>query len=284
MRLKLAHLAAAILIFGAAFAPAVSAQNPDTMMPEESTAKAKQIVQQLIEALGGPAYLGVRESECDGRRANFGHNGELTGYIEIKNYRRYPDKSRTDFSKKGNIVDIFNGDRGWTLDRGGVSEEPATSVAEFQEQVKRNIDNLLRFRLKEDGLSFRYAGSDTVDLRQVDWVEITDREERTYRLAVDRSSHLLLHSVVITNDETTRQRAEDLVIYSNYQPKDGVVTPLQISRERDGRRTTQFFYDNCKYNSGLPDDLFTRASLEKRGFQLGSAKKDKKIDKNIDRD
>ncbi len=126
---------------------AARAQNPDNMMPEERTAKGKQVLEQLITALGGPTYLDIRESNCDGRLAQFGHNGEMTGYTNFKVYWRYPDKNRTDFSKKGVIVNVYNGDRGWTLDRGGVSELSTAAVADFQEQAKRDINNLLRVRL-----------------------------------------------------------------------------------------------------------------------------------------
>ncbi len=87
------------------------AQNPDNMMPEERAAKGKQVLDQLITALGGPTYLDIRESNCEGRLAQFGHSGELTGYTNFKVYWRYPDKNRTDFSKKGVIVNVYNGDR-----------------------------------------------------------------------------------------------------------------------------------------------------------------------------
>jgi hypothetical protein len=89
------------------------------MAPEASEAKGRQILNQLIAALGGQVYLNERTSECDGRLAQFGHNGALTGYIEFKEYWSYPDKKRTDFAKKGNIIDIYAGDEGWTLDAGG---------------------------------------------------------------------------------------------------------------------------------------------------------------------
>jgi len=46
------------------------------MMPEQSVAKGKQILSDLINALGGPGYTEVRESLCQGRRSQFGHNGE----------------------------------------------------------------------------------------------------------------------------------------------------------------------------------------------------------------
>ena len=283
MRLTLFKFAAVILIAGALIVPSASSQRADMLMPEQSTAKGKQILSDLINALGGAGYSQVRESQCQGRRALFGHNGALTGYIDFIDYRRYPDTDRTeyigkgrntilqsligidglDFAHGGIVITLFHRDQGWTYDRSGVSEVPATAVTDFQEQVKRNIDNLLRLRLNEEGMSVRFGGSDTVDLKQVDWVELTDREQRTFRLAVDRSTHLLVRGVVITKNEETQEIDEDVAIYTNYQLRDSVWVPLQISRERNGRRTSQYFYDTCKFNPGFPDSLFSKDSLKK---------------------
>jgi len=283
VRLTLFKFTAVILIAGALIVPSASSQRADMLMPEQSTAKGKQILSDLINALGGAGYSQVRESQCQGRRALFGHNGALTGYIDFIDYRRYPDTDRTeyigkgrntilqsligidglDFAHGGIVITLFHRDQGWTYDRSGVSEVPATAVTDFQEQVKRNVDNLLRLRLNEEGMSVRFGGSDTVDLKQVDWVELTDREQRTFRLAVDRSTHLLVRGVVITKNEETQEIDEDVAIYTNYQLRDSVWVPLQISRERNGRRTSQYFYDTCKFNPGFPDSLFSKDSLKK---------------------
>ncbi len=283
MRLTLFKFAAVILIAGALIVPSALSQRADMLMPEQSTAKGKQILSDLINALGGAGYSQVHESQCQGRRALFGHNGALTGYIDFIDYRRYPDTDRTeyigkgrntilqsligidglDFAHGGIVITLFHRDQGWTYDRSGVSKVPATAVTDFQEQVKRNVDNLLRLRLNEEGMSVRFGGSDTVDLKQVDWVELTDREQRTFRLAVDRSTHLLVRGVVITKNEETQEIDEDVAIYTNYQLRDSVWVPLQISRERNGRRTSQYFYDTCKFNPGFPDSLFSKDSLKK---------------------
>jgi outer membrane lipoprotein-sorting protein len=252
--------------------PRAIAQNPDTLLPEQSAAKAKQILQQLIDALGGLRYLNVRESDCEGRLARFGHTGELSGFTNFKVYWRYPDKNRTDYYKKGVVINTYNGDQGWTLDRGGVSELPAPAVADFQGLTKKDINNLLRLRLKEPGMVFRYGGQDIVDLKTVDWVEITDPEQRTFRLAVDRSSHFLVRTMVTTEDESTRERSTETSIYSNFQPMDGVRTPLQITGDRDGRRISQVFFASCKYNPGFPEDFFSKAALEKRFSEVGGKK------------
>jgi len=281
VRLKSFYGVCGILAVGAIFVAMpqqhARAQNPDNMMPEEREAKGKQVLNQLITALGGPTYLDIRESNCDGRLAQFGHAGEMTGYTNFKVYWRYPDKNRTDFSKKGVIVNIYNGDQGWTLDRGGVSELSATAVADFQEQAKRDINNLLRVRLKEPGMAIRYGGTDVVDLRTVDFVEITDTEQRDFRLAVDRTTHYLVRSIVTLTDDTSPDRSVETHIYTNYQLMDGVWTPLQITLDRNGRRVNQVFFQSCKYNPGFSEDFFTKAALEKRFSEVGSKKyKDEK--------
>jgi outer membrane lipoprotein-sorting protein len=260
------------MLMAALFLQPLRAQNPENMMPEERAAKGKQILDQLITALGGPTYLDIRESNCEGQLAQFGHGGELAGYTNFKVYWSYPDKNRTDFSKKGVIVNIYNGDRGWTLDRGGVNELSTAAVADFQEQAKRDINNLLRARLKEPGMAIRYGGVDVVDLRTVDWVEITDSEQRDFRLAVDRSSHFLVRSVVTLADDTSPDRSVETHIYTNYQLMDGVQTPLQITLDRNGRRINQVFFRSCKYNPGFSEDFFTKAALDKRFSEVGSKK------------
>jgi outer membrane lipoprotein-sorting protein len=287
VRLKPVHIAIVTLIASFVFAADVRAQRPDSMMPEASAAKGKQILSDLINGLGGAGYTEVRESLCQGRRALFGHNGQLTGYIDFAEYRRFPDKVRMEYVSKGRntilasligidgldfahggiVITLYNGNQGWTYDRSGVNEVPATAVTDFQEQVKRNIDNLLRLRLKEPGMSIRFGGSDTVDLKQVDWVELTDSGERTFRLAVDRSTHLLVRAVVITKDEETKEIDQDAIIYTNYQLKDSVWVPLQVSREHNGRRVSQFFNDTCRFNPGFPNSLFTKDSLSKHGSE-----------------
>lgn len=293
MRLKFAQLTVTIFVAIFLVAPCAPAQRADTMMPEASAAKAKQLLSDLVNALGGPGYTEVRESNCQGRRALFGHNGEMTGFIDIVNYRRFPDKDRTEYVSKGRntilkaligldgldfahggiVITLFNGDQGWSFDRSGVNELPAAAISDFQEQMKRNTDNLLRLRLKEPGMDIRYGGADTVDLKQVEWVEITDSAQRNFRLALDHLTHLLVRSVVTTKDEETQQINEDVTIFSNYQLRDSVWVPLQISREHNGRRTAQIFYENCRFNPGLPDALFTKDSLKKGGSETVLKKK-----------
>jgi len=267
---------------------AATAQDDQFLMPDQSAAKAKQILQEAIVALGGSTYLNVHDSTCTGRIGQFDHSGELTGFGHFIDYEVPPDKERQENLPKRNIIEVYNGDKGWDLDRGGVSEAPQVDLIDFEQGNKIDLDNILRYRIHEPDMIFRYGGPDIVDLKQADWVELVDSDNRTIRIAIAAATHLPLRKVVDTRDPKTRMKSEEIEIYSNYHPLEGIQTPFQITRSRNGIKIFQVFFDKCEYNTNLDSSLFTRASLEDRWDKIGkkdrekSAKKDKadKTDKD----
>ena len=268
MRVKaLASAGILLTLLAGAFlsaAPQSAAQEPEVLMPEQSAAKARQILGQAIEALGGPAYLNVRDITCTGTLSQFGHSGELNGFEKFIDYSIPPYKDRTENIPKRNIIQIFDGDKGWVLDRGGVSEAEASDVAQFQSDIKIDLDNILRHRMNEKDMILRYDGPDVVELKEADWVELVDSDDRTIRIAIARATHLPIQKIVELRDPTTKMRTEVKEFYSNYHPLDGIETPFQVARERNGIKIFQVFFDKCEYNTNLADSLYTRESLDER--------------------
>ena len=273
-RLEIAALIAGILV--SVFLPRVArAQNPDVLMPDASAAKAKAILQQAVEGLGGAAYLNVHNSDCTGRFAQFQHSGEVGGYIEVREYREMPDKNRVEYDPKATIIDLYAGDKGWTLDRSGVDEIPAADMADYLEQLKMQMGYLLRNRLNDASLYFRYGGTDVVDLKEADWAEI-GAQGRTLRIAVGRSDHLPIRAVLQQRDPKTGEQNERSTFYTSYHLINGIQTPFRESRFLNGRQVYQVFWESCSYNVDLPPDFFTRASLEQRFSQEHGKNKKKK--------
>ena len=109
-------------------------------------------------------------------------------------------------------------------------------------------------------------------MKQADWAEVVDSESRSFKLAVDRATHLPIQFVVTTFNSNTQEEIKDTTFYSNWHIQDGVQTAFQIARMRDGKRVFQAFYYGCKYNTGLSPDLFTRESLEQHWKATGHKK------------
>jgi hypothetical protein len=271
------------------------------MLPEQSAAKAKQILQQAIGALGGQAFLTVRDTDCEGRIAQFGSSGEeLMGYTSFRDLWLLPNKDRTEYISKaqntiagfllgadglaishgGVMVTVYSGDEGWILDKSGVSNQPDDLVQTFNEQVKSSMNNMLRSRMNEPGVELNYAGTDLIDMKEAEWIEFSDRDHRDLRMAVDKLTHLPLRWVVTTRDPETRQRTEVTTSYTQYISMDGIKTPLSVVRARNDRKVSQTFLTSCKYNSNLAADLFTRASLEQRSAEVSKKGYKNAKDKN----
>ncbi len=66
IRIRLTIIFGALAIFALSGAAPAHAQNPDTIPAEESAARTKTILQQMIGALGGAAYLNLHDLDALG--------------------------------------------------------------------------------------------------------------------------------------------------------------------------------------------------------------------------
>jgi len=274
----------AILAVAAPGPRSAHAQDDESLMPEQSAAKAKQLIRQTIAALGGDAYLNIRDYVCTGHAAPFEHSGEAGEPTEFKDLWLMPDKNRKEFEahgvnaltlilgipgKVGYTIDVFAGDQGWTMDRSGVNDQSPESISDFQDQLHTSMNNVLRHRLNEPGMTYRYAGADIVDLKPVDWVELVDRDNREMRLAIEQSTHLPLQFVVTNSDPETHEESSRTTKFSEFLPVNGVMIPRNIVTMRNTMMFYQVFYTDCDVNTGLDPNLFTRQSLQERYAKLG---------------
>jgi hypothetical protein len=275
LRLNVRGILAVAVLAGVCLAGATraAAQDDQFLMPEQSAAKARKILDQAVEALGGSAYLNVHDVTCTGRIGQFDHSGEVTGFGKFIDYSQPPFKERQENLPKKNIIEVYNGDKGWDLDRGGVSDAPRADVTDFKEQVQKDLDYILRKRSHEPGMVLRYGGPDVVDLKQAQWVEMVDSDNRTIRIAFADNTHLPIRKSVETRDARLQRKIEEIEYYSNYHPIDGVQTPFQITRERNQIKIFQVFFDKCEYNTSLSDALFTKESLDQRWAQIPNREK-----------
>jgi hypothetical protein len=290
LRVIFRAMAGVILVLGLAWSCgrlAIAGQSQE-LLPDESAAKAKQVLQQVISALGGQAYLNVRDTQCDGRAAQFGTAESLTGFTLFRDLWLLPDKNRVEYLSKGEhtilgflmgadellithggaLITVYTGGGGWTLDKSGVSDEPEDVIKNFNEQLKSGMNHMLRKRLNEPGVEVRYAGTDLIDLKEAEWVEFTDSDHRGMRLGIDKFTHLPLRWIVTTRDPETRVNTDYITSYTQYKALDGVKTPLSIELSRNDRKISQTFLTDCKINSDLAPELFTRSWLEQHASEV----------------
>src|SRR5881394_2537098 len=87
-----------------------------------NAAKARGIVDLGIQALGGQAYLTWRTQSSEGRSYSFHHGEPNSVGTLFWRFKQYPDKERVEVTKKRDIVEIFNGDKGYEVTFRGVRD------------------------------------------------------------------------------------------------------------------------------------------------------------------
>lgn len=233
--------------------------------PAPGAAQAEEVFGKIIEALGGDAYLKIRDLTGRGRLYSF-NRGELAGPGEqhFIYYSRPPDKERQEFGKKGNVVYLYNGEAGWELDRQGIRDMVPEQIESFQEGNRREMGYLLRARQHGEKVQVYYLGREFADNRRMHVVELVNDRAETFKLYADEGTYLPAQFHFRERDALTGEWIDVTEYYGKYVKVQGIQTPMQFTRTRAGFRSLEVFWKEITYNSDLPDELFTRASLEQR--------------------
>src|SRR5262245_66594750 len=77
--------------------------------------RSNAVVDAMVEALGGPTFLDVKEIHTSGRFFSFS-KGELSGSDHFEDYIKMPDMERTEFGGTRNKeININRGSQGWKI-------------------------------------------------------------------------------------------------------------------------------------------------------------------------
>jgi hypothetical protein len=224
---------------------------PANVLPAQT--KANQSIDQMIDALGGPAFLDVKDIHTTGRFFGFSR-GELSSSDIFSDYIKFPDMERAEFgtlSKKS--ITINRGKEGWKI-VGKREPEPlgAAECEEFLKAFQTSIDYVLRFVVKQRQTTIQNVGGEIIDFKRVDVVELRDPEKNRITFYIDRDSHLPVKMQVRRTDDSKVHEEQ----YNNWHKFQGVMTPVYVSRLTDGVKTMEIHLDNAIYNSGPSDKLF----------------------------
>jgi len=221
--------------------------------PAQAQNKTAQLIDQMINALGGAAFVDVQDIHTTGRFFGF-TRGDLTSSDIFADYIKFPDMERTEFgplSRKA--ITINRGAEGWNIP--GKKEpipQTAGETAEFQKGFKTSFDYVLRFVVKDRQTTMQNLPGEMINFKRVDVVELRDRDKNLIRFYIDRDTHLPAKMQVRRTDESKLHEEQ----YNNWHKFEGVMTPLYVARLTDGVKTMEIHLETAAYNSGLSDTLF----------------------------
>ena len=257
MKFLLSAILLSVLAFGQASvsAPANSAQS--IPVDQENVRKAKTLLDQMVQALGGNDYLNVEDVSQEGRSYGF-HLGESDGVgVVFWRYYRFPDRERVEFTKKRDIIYVYRGDKGFEITFKGTRYDEPKAVSDYLRRRQYSLDWVIRKWLSQPGIALFYEGHTVAAQKDAEQVTIMDANNQSVTLFIDSSTHLPVKKSYSWRDPTDKQRNTEDEVYDNYRPVQGVMTAFGTTRFYNGDMSNQRFLNSVTYNKGLSDSLFS---------------------------
>ncbi len=247
------------LIMGCAGARAQQSAAPSGIDPGDP--KGRELLQAMVTALGGDAWLNLKDSVTQGRSAAFYLGAPTEQIIPFWQMHRTSGEDRIEFTKKRDIIQIFAAGQGVEVTYKGRQYLPKKDVDDVLRRRAHSVETVARVWMKDPAATVFYMGTDTVGRRLADKIRIITATNDNVTLELDTQSHLPLRRVFRWRNTTYKDFDEDTEEYDGYQPVQGFQTPFNITRYHNGELVQQRYILDVKYNVGLPDALFDAATV-----------------------
>lgn len=222
---------------------------------DPSTRKARALLDKMIAALGGQAYLTYSTMTQQGRAYSFYQGQPNSAGVRFWRFWRYPDKDRFELTKKRDVIDIYNGDEGYEITYKGTAAIEARDLEDYQRRRSYSMEYVLRQWLKDPATLILYSGSALADQNFVEQVTLVNKNNDSVTIGIDPNTNLPLKKSYDYRDRDGLKSSED-EIYANYRLVQGIQTPFNIVRYHNGLQSAQRFINTVEYNVPIPDTMF----------------------------
>jgi hypothetical protein len=241
-------------------APSQSSQG--VSIDQENARKAKAVLDRMIQALGGPAYLGIRDVSQQGRTYSFYHGRPSSVGTVFWRFYKYPDRERIELTKQRDVAFVYNGNKGYELTYKGAALEDEKTLTDYLRRRQHSLDWVIRKWLNEPGIALFYEGSTVAEERPAEQVTILNSKNESVTLFVSTDNHLPVKKSYSWRDPLDKLRSTEDEVYDGYRNVQGIMTPFSVTRFLNGEMSNQRFLNSVTYNSGVSDSLFNTSVSE----------------------
>jgi len=237
-------------------ASAAAMPNADVPVDQENQRKAKALLDQAIQALGGQAYLTIRNKELQGRGFSFHHGRPSGSGAVFWSFFEFPDKERVELTKERDIAQIFTGDKGFEVTYKGAHPIEEKDLTPYLRRRRFSLDTLLRTWVNDPKVALFYEGYAVAAEKPAVQVTLINGTDEAVTLYFDADTHLPLKKSFRWRDPVDKQPNLEEEIYDNYRPVQGIMTPYSLTRYFNGDMANQRFINSVNYNQNLDQAMF----------------------------
>jgi hypothetical protein len=238
-----------------------SAQAPQPASGVDQDKRGRVLLDQMVEALGGDAWLHRTTVLFHGHTASFFRGEPTLSTVDFWDYRQFPDAThseaeRIEFTKKRDIVQIWTATNGYEITYKGNKPLPADQVADFLQRRNHSIEAVIHTWLKQPGIVVLSEGTSSVERRMADKVTLLAANNDAVTLELDSSTHLPLRRTYEHRDVQFKDIDEEQEQYDDYHLIHDIQTPFTISRYHNGDLANQRFILNVDYGVAVTPEMF----------------------------
>ena len=222
----------------------------------QNSEKAKALIEQGIQALGGQTWLTVRDQEQQGRTYGFHHGTPTGGGGPFWRFTEFPDKERVEFTKERDIAQVFIGNKGYEITYKGPHPIEQKDLDDYLRRRKFSLERVLRTWVNDPGVVLLFEGNAIAAQHPALQVTLVNAQNDSVTLYFDVDSHLPIKKSFEWRDPVDKQKNLEEEIYDNYRPVSGIMTPFSVTRLFNGDMSNQRFLNSVTINQGLDAAMF----------------------------
>ena len=224
-----------------------------------STKNAKQaraVLDAMVQALGGDAWLNMKNQERQGQVAAFFHGKPSGGTTEYFEFHQWPDHDRIEYTKHRDVVQFYQGRTGEEVTFKGKAPLPQEQVDDWVRRRDHSIETAIKVWLKDPQTILLYEGQKMAERHLADQVTLISSSNEAVTIQTDTQTHLPLRRSFEWRDPLYKDKNLDAEEYDDYHVMEGFPTPFTITRFKNDDQIRQYFIVHVKYNQDLPPDLW----------------------------
>ena len=249
---------------------------PSMQVSHAEGKSGRELLEAMVAALGGDAWLNRQTWIVEGRVAKFYKGEPDAGAPAFEEYGRmnpfglrvvrvshYGAIVATDHR---DVAEVWTKDGGWEITYKGTTPLPAKEVADFERSREHSLDVVVKEWLKDKGAEVTFAGTKLVESELVDEVSVVSASGDSVEVRIDQRTHLPVRIGYRWRDPVYKDWNTEAVEFADYHAVQGIMTPYSVVTVHNGDRMGERFVTKVVYNAALGAEVFDpKPRLEKKG-------------------
>ncbi len=222
----------------------------------QNAQKARAALNAMVQALGGQAWLDMKNEMQQGHVAAFFHSQPDLGTTDLWQFHSWPDKDRVEVTKHRDVVEFYIGREGWEVTYRGKKPMQKDLLEDYLRRRDHSIETAVKVWLKDPNTILVYEGQTMAERHMAEQVTLISAQNESITIQMDEQSHLPLRRSFQWRDPLYKDKNTDAEEYDDYHTIEGFPTPFSVTRLKNDEIVRQYYVTKVEYNRPLPDDFW----------------------------